>query len=37
LSAALEEPQAIERFLSRRKPFNDLAGDEVPEEFNEED
>ena len=37
LSAALEEPQALERFLSGRKPFSHLAGDEVPEEFNEED
>jgi Fe-S-cluster containining protein len=36
LTAVAEDPQAIEHFLARRKPFATLEGGEVPDEFTDE-
>ena len=36
LTAVVEDPQALERFLARYKPFPALEGGEVPDEFTEE-
>ncbi|MFL6575470.1 MAG: YkgJ family cysteine cluster protein [Povalibacter sp.] len=37
LSAALEQPDARSRFAARQKPFTSIEGDEVPDEFSEQD